>query len=131
VGSYLLKAVYLFNADTELLANYMDRWLVDFRKVMEAGWLKRIRSLRHKQNPHTEAGRCPMHRIWKLWGLAIPPSNSKNLDELTAWKLCGVSITWLRNHILVKKQYGESVIPADIYYRLRDLVLSYISYTDI
>ncbi|CAI7625917.1 unnamed protein product [Penicillium viridicatum] len=62
-------------------------WFVDFRKVMEAGWLKRIRSLRHEQNPHTEADRGPMHRIWKLWGLVIPPSNPKYIDEPTAWKL--------------------------------------------
>lgn len=54
---------------------------------MDAGWLKRIRSLRHEQNPRTEADRGPMQLILELWGLAIPPSNPKNLDELTAWKL--------------------------------------------
>ncbi|KAJ6186565.1 hypothetical protein N7519_007866 [Penicillium mononematosum] len=62
-------------------------WFVDFRKVMEAGWLKRIRSLRHEQNPHTEVDRGPMHRIWKLWGSCHSPSNPKDLDEPTAWKL--------------------------------------------
>ena len=86
VGSYL-EAVCPFNADIELLTNYMDRWFVDFREVMGAGWLKRISSLHHERNPYTETDRSLMHRIRKFWGLAIPPFNANDLDELTAWKL--------------------------------------------
>jgi hypothetical protein len=65
----------------------MNRWFVDFRKVTDAGWLKRIRSLRGLQNPGAGADQGPMHLTWQRWGLAIPPSDTADLDELETWIL--------------------------------------------
>jgi hypothetical protein len=39
------------------------------------------------QNPGAGADQGPMHLTWQRWGLAIPPSDTADLDELETWIL--------------------------------------------